>query len=45
MKGGHKHTLALLLCVCVCRCPECDDGGDLLSCDGPCMRAFHFGFR
>lgn len=22
-------------------CCACDDGGDLLACDGPCMRSFH----
>ena len=24
-------------------CAWCDDGGNLLMCDGPCMRAFHVG--
>ena len=23
------------------QCAQCDNGGDLLLCDGPCMRAFH----
>lgn len=27
------------------RCGLCDDGGNLISCDGVCMRAFHYGFR
>ena len=24
-------------------CAWCDDGGSLVLCDGPCMRAFHMG--
>lgn len=24
-------------------CAWCDDGGDLVMCDGPCMRGFHMG--
>ncbi|BDA49308.1 probable histone-lysine N-methyltransferase, H3 lysine-36 and H4 lysine-20 specific isoform at N-terminal half [Coccomyxa sp. Obi] len=26
-------------------CPQCDDGGALLLCDGGCMRAFHAGAK
>eukprot|EP00887_Chlorella_sp_A99_P004772 scaffold4.g4772.t1 len=25
------------------QCCQCDDGGRVLGCDGPCMRAFHIG--
>ncbi|KAI7842773.1 hypothetical protein COHA_003520 [Chlorella ohadii] len=27
------------------QCALCDDGGNLLACDGPCMRSFHTGFN
>jgi hypothetical protein len=27
------------------QCCECDDGGLVLFCDGPCMRSFHYGLR
>lgn len=34
-----------LACLPACSCASCDDGGNLLACDGPCMRSFHIGER